>query len=208
MAKAARSSEKVPKSRAALTPEAREKQLIALAIDVAEEQMRNGTASSQVISHFLKLGSTRAQIEKELLEKQRDLAAAKAEAIESSAKMEDLYLKAAKAKPKQMVEKTTEPGIIKTTVYGHSATPKQAAPNSIADHVRDDGKVDVRSFYDEDGWKAKDIHLSNHGNPKHHSFGEHGEHIDLYEWNEDGSVKRIERRELTDDERKENEDIL
>ena len=95
MAKAARSSEKVPKSRAALTPEAREKQLIALAIDVAEEQMR--TASSQVISHFLKLGSTRAQIEKELLEKQRDLAAAKAEAIESSAKMEDLYLKAAKA---------------------------------------------------------------------------------------------------------------
>ena len=89
MAKAARSSEKVPKSRAALTPEAREKQLIAL--------MRNGTASSQVISHFLKLGSTRAQIEKELLEKQRDLAAAKAEAIESSAKMEDLYLKAAKA---------------------------------------------------------------------------------------------------------------
>ena len=63
-------------------------------------------------------------------------------------------------------------------------------------------------FYDEDGWKAKDIHLSNHGNPKHHSFGEHGEHIDLYEWNEDGSVKRIERRELTDDERKENEDIL
>lgn len=111
-------------------------------------------------------------------------------------------------KPKQMVEKTTEPGIIKTTVYGHSATPKQAAPNSIADHVRDDGKVDVRSFYDEDGWKAKDIHLSNHGNPKHHSFGEHGEHIDLYEWNEDGSVKRIERRELTDDERKENEDIL
>ena len=68
MAKAARSSEKVPKSRAALTPEAREKQLIALAIDVAEEQMRNGTASSQVISHFLKLGSTRAQIEKELLD--------------------------------------------------------------------------------------------------------------------------------------------
>lgn len=58
-------------------------------------------------------------------------------------------------KPKQMVEKTIEPGIIKTTVYGHSATPKQAAPNFIADHVRDDGKVDVRSFYDEDGWKSE-----------------------------------------------------
>ena len=62
-----------------------------------KQERSNGTASSQVISHFLKLGSTRAQIEKELLEKQRDLAAAKAEAIESSAKMEDLYLKAAKA---------------------------------------------------------------------------------------------------------------
>lgn len=110
MAKAARSSEKVPKSRAALTPEAREKQLIALAIDVAEEQMRNGTASSQVISHFLKLGSTRAQIEKELLEKQRDLAAAKAEAIESSAKMEELYLKATKAMKSYQGQEDEEDG--------------------------------------------------------------------------------------------------
>ena len=71
MAKAARSSEKVPKSRAALTPEAREKQLIALAIDVAEEQMRNGTASSQVISHFLKLGSTNCLRSRGILPRQR-----------------------------------------------------------------------------------------------------------------------------------------
>ena len=66
----------VGKRRAASTPEAREQQLIALAVDLAEKQLIEGTASSQVISHFLKLGSIRAQIEKELLEKQRDLAAA------------------------------------------------------------------------------------------------------------------------------------
>ena len=75
----------VGKRRAASTPEAREQQLIALAVDLAEKQLIEGTASSQVISHFLKLGSIRAQIEKELLEKQRDLAAAKAESIKSGA---------------------------------------------------------------------------------------------------------------------------
>ena len=55
----------MPKSnrRKALTPEAREKQLIALAMDVAEERLRNGTASSQEVTHFLKLGSMREQKE-------------------------------------------------------------------------------------------------------------------------------------------------
>lgn len=87
----------VGKRRAASTPEGREQQLIALAVDLAEKQLIEGTASSQVISHFLKLGSIRAQIEKELLEKQRDLAAAKAESIKSGARMEELYLNAVNA---------------------------------------------------------------------------------------------------------------
>ena len=87
----------VGKRRAASTPEAREQQLIALAVDLAEKQLIEGTASSQVISHFLKLGSIRAQIEKELIEKQRDLAAAKAESIKSGARMEELYLNAVNA---------------------------------------------------------------------------------------------------------------
>lgn len=87
----------VGKRRAASTPEAREQQLIALAVDLAEKQLIEGTASSQVISHFLKLGSIRAQIEKELLEKQRDLAAAKAESIKSGARMEELCLNAVNA---------------------------------------------------------------------------------------------------------------
>ncbi len=84
-------------ARPAINPEAREKQLISLAVDQAEKQLREGTASTQVLVHFLKLGSIRAEIEKELLEKQRDLAAAKTESIKSGQHMEELYLKAVEA---------------------------------------------------------------------------------------------------------------
>ena len=83
--------------RAALTPEARENQLISLAMDLAEQQLRDGTASSQVITEFLKRGSTKAQIEKELLEKQAELAAAKAESLKSMARWEELAEKAMSA---------------------------------------------------------------------------------------------------------------
>ena len=85
------------KTRAALTPEVRENQLIALSYDVAEKQMREGTASAQVISHFLKLGSTKAQLEKELLEQQRDLAAAKIDTLKAAQRIEELYSEAMKA---------------------------------------------------------------------------------------------------------------
>ena len=67
------SSEPIKVSRPALTPEARENQLIALAVDLAERQLIEGTASSQVICHYLKLGSTKEKIEKEILEKQKVL---------------------------------------------------------------------------------------------------------------------------------------
>ena len=75
----------------ARTPEAREKQMINLAIDLAEKQLREGTATSQVITHYLKLGSTKERIEREILEKQKELLVAKTDAIKSSAKMEELY---------------------------------------------------------------------------------------------------------------------
>ena len=78
----------------ATTPEGREKQLSALAYDVAEEQLRNRTASSQVITHFLKLASTKERLEKEILEKQKDLITAKTEAIQSGKRMEELYANA------------------------------------------------------------------------------------------------------------------
>ena len=61
----------------AKTPEDREAQLVSLAYDFAEEQFRNGTASSQVTSHFLKMGSTREHLEQERLRKENLLLTAK-----------------------------------------------------------------------------------------------------------------------------------
>lgn len=81
----------------AKTLEARENQLIGLSVDLAEKQLLDGTASSQVITHFLKLGSTKERIEKEILEKQRDLLGAKTEAIKSAATIEELYTNAINA---------------------------------------------------------------------------------------------------------------
>ena len=79
------------KIRPALTPEARENQLISLAIDLAEKQLLDGTASSQVITHYLKLGSTKERIEKEILGEQKKLITAKTEALQSAPRMEALY---------------------------------------------------------------------------------------------------------------------
>ena len=75
--------------RPALTPETRENQLIAEAIDLVEQRILNGTASSQETTHFLKLGSTKAQYEKEVLKMQRDLMQAKIDNIKSYEKNEE-----------------------------------------------------------------------------------------------------------------------
>lgn len=90
-------TDKVKRGRPGLTPEAREGQMVALAIDLAEEQLRNGTASSQVITHFLKLGSTREKLERERLERENELLKAKAKALESQEKTEQLYREAIEA---------------------------------------------------------------------------------------------------------------
>lgn len=95
--KASNSSRSTIKMRPALTPEARENQMISLAVDLAEQQLREGTASSQVITHYLKLGSTKERIEKEILEKQKELISAKTENLKSMQKIEELYDSAIKA---------------------------------------------------------------------------------------------------------------
>lgn len=79
------------KSRPALSPEAQENRMISLSMSLAEKQLVEGTASSQVITHFLKLGSIKAQTELEKLKKETALLEAKKEAIESSARVEELY---------------------------------------------------------------------------------------------------------------------
>lgn len=81
----------------AKTVEARENQLIAMAIDLAEKQILDGTASSQVITHFLKLGSTKEKIEKEKLSLEKDLVQAKTENLKSAARVEELYSEALSA---------------------------------------------------------------------------------------------------------------
>lgn len=84
-------SEPVKRMRPGLTPESRENQMIALAVDLAEKQLIEGTASSQVITHFLKLGSTKERLEKEKLEEENKLLRAKTEALQSAKRVEELY---------------------------------------------------------------------------------------------------------------------
>lgn len=95
--KVAESSSTLPKMRPALTPEAREGQMISLAMDLVEERLRNGTASSQETTHFLKLATEREKTERELAKKQLELMEAKRQQIESQARVEELYTNALNA---------------------------------------------------------------------------------------------------------------
>lgn len=83
--------------RPATTPEARENQLISLAVDLAERQLLEGTASSQVITHYLKLGTQKERIEREILEKQKELIEAKTQNLQSAQRIEELYTNALNA---------------------------------------------------------------------------------------------------------------
>ena len=85
------------KSRPALTPEAQENRMISLAMDLAEQQLRDGTASSQLITEFVKRGSTKARLEKEMMEEQKALMIAKRESLEAAQRIESLYEDAIKA---------------------------------------------------------------------------------------------------------------
>lgn len=80
-----------------LTMEARENQMILLATRLAEKQLAEGTASAQVITHYLKLGSTKERLEKEKLERENELLRAKAEQIQQAAYTEELYVNAIEA---------------------------------------------------------------------------------------------------------------
>ena len=79
------------RQRPATTPEARENQLISRAVDLVEQRLINGTASSQETVHFLRLGTTRAMLEKEKLEEETKLLKAKTESFQSAKSMEETY---------------------------------------------------------------------------------------------------------------------
>lgn len=96
-AKTRTSSESLRKMRPALSPEARENQMISLAMDLAEQQLRDGTASSQLITEFVKRGSTKARIEQEILGEQKELIEAKTQSLRSAQRIEELYANALSA---------------------------------------------------------------------------------------------------------------
>ena len=81
----------------ATTPEGREQQLVAAAVDLAEAQLLDGTASAQVITHYLKLGSSREKLEQERLRHENELTAAKIESLASQQRVEELYANAMRA---------------------------------------------------------------------------------------------------------------
>lgn len=80
-----------PMSPPGRTPEARENQLISLAYDLAESRLREGTATSAEVVHFLKLGSLKEKQELELTKKKMELMTAKTEALQSAKRVEELY---------------------------------------------------------------------------------------------------------------------
>jgi hypothetical protein len=89
--------EEQTRRRPATTPQRREEQLISLAVDLVERQLGDGTASAQVISHYLKLGSSRERLEQERLTHENELLKVKKEAIESQKRVEELYKNALNA---------------------------------------------------------------------------------------------------------------
>lgn len=87
----------LPALRPALTPEARENQMIALAMDLVEQRLRDGTASSQETTHFLKAASMKTKLELEKLRRETELMTAKTKAIGDAAEIKVLYEEALKA---------------------------------------------------------------------------------------------------------------
>ena len=80
-----------PKRPPATTPEGRENQLVSLAVDLAEKQLAEGTASAQVITHYLKLGSTREKLEQQRIAQENKLLEAKVKSMASVKRIEELY---------------------------------------------------------------------------------------------------------------------
>jgi hypothetical protein len=88
------SNESSARQRPAMTPEARENQMISYATDLAEKQLLDGSASAQVITHYLKLGSAKEKLEKEKLIEENKLLRAKTESLQSAKRVEELYAQA------------------------------------------------------------------------------------------------------------------
>ena len=111
---------------------------------------------------------------------------------------------------KNQADKKQEVQPYRETITGHGNPPPTSKPGAIIDKV-DHGKVMIRFFYGKDGRKERDIHTTNHGKPKAHPYGSNGEHAHDYIWYQGENGKMYSNkttREITQDERKENSDII
>lgn len=107
-------------------------------------------------------------------------------------------------------------GIIKTitnaagnpvNIVSQSDVKTTGEPNTITQTINEKGVIS-RNYYGENGKQTKQITNHNHGNSKNHPYGKNGEHAHDYIYNSEGKLIERPKRELTDDERKENSDIL
>lgn len=102
------SEAKVSPMQPAKSPEEQEQRMIMLSMNLAEQQLRDGTASSQVITHYLKLASSKERAEKKKLEEETKLLQAKSKAIESAERIEKLYSEAIDAMKEYSGKKSSD----------------------------------------------------------------------------------------------------
>ncbi len=120
----------------------------------------------------------------------------------------------AERKAKSGLDNGSRSGIMNMTTNANGAPVKIVKrtdltdePNSITQRENTKGGID-RNYYDGNGKQTKQVSNHDHGNPKNHPFGKNGEHAHDYSYDENGDVTRSEARNLTDEERMENGDIL
>lgn len=109
------------------------------------------------------------------------------------------------SKTNNIIKNADRNNIIKN--FDHSGNPAQSEPNSIVDRIGRDGKIETRSFYNENGDRILDITTHDHGNRPVHEFGINGEHAHIYEYDKDGNVTERHTIELTAAQRKELEEL-
>jgi hypothetical protein len=95
-------------SRPPLTPEAKEQLMISLAYDLVEQRLRDGTASSQETTHFLKLGTEKARLEQKRLEAETEMIIAKKESLQSQQESKELFAEAISAFKRYSGQNTAE----------------------------------------------------------------------------------------------------
>lgn len=126
------------------------------------------------------------------------IAARKALAGVDEAERESAFIKSNRSELKNAVGKSII-RVEKTSLTGK--------PNSITQETNKKGGIN-RNYYDENGRQKKQVSNNNHGNQKAHNYGKYGEHAHDYIYNDAGTLIGRPARELSDEERKENADIL